>query len=239
RPPPTPEVDKKKTTTPASTLRLVGAVTTPRLAWAVLARRDTPHDQIVLHPGEKVDGATLTKIEHNAVYVDDQGRVERLEMTEAGGPGGMRGVVSARAKRRGANPPTTTPPPPPAPASQPTNPPITTGPSPTVASSHIARAEYEAMLAKGVAWLAGVVVTPWHREKELAGYQIDFSGQRADLKKIGLLPHDVIERIDGIAVTDTPKVTQWVNQLKNRSAVQVELLRDGQTLILNLQVDKS
>ncbi|MBF0180935.1 MAG: hypothetical protein HQM03_13005 [Magnetococcales bacterium] len=191
-------------------LNLIGAMILPKLSWAVLTRKANPNVQIVLQVGEEVDGATLKKIERRAVLFDNRGRLERIEMVDPVGKPDPSPMTAQAA----------------APASRSAN------------VRLLPRAEYDAMLAKGMELLTGVNLSPFYQGKDAAGYRVKFPDNKSELQKIGLASEDVIRQVNGIPVTDMPRITQLAAQLKTQSSVRIDLMRDNQPATIELQIEK-
>ncbi|MBF0190916.1 MAG: hypothetical protein HQL99_07155 [Magnetococcales bacterium] len=192
-------------------LNLIGAMILPQLSWAILTRKKDPNTQIVLQIGEEVDGAFLKRIERNAVYFDNRGRMERIAMqdrlkSDSAGLGGAQSVAGATAGAAVA----------------------------TVQT--IPRQEYDAMLNKGMGLLAGVNITPFYQGKDSVGYRVKFPDSRTEFTKMGLMPDDVIQQVNGISVIDAQKIGQLTNQLKGISTLRIDVLRDNQPKSIELAI---
>ncbi|MBF0271000.1 MAG: hypothetical protein HQL98_02835 [Magnetococcales bacterium] len=192
-------------------LNLIGSMILPHLSWAILTRKKDPNSQIVLQIGEEVDGAYLKRIERNAVYFENRGRMERIAMQdrlkpETAGGGASQAVMGS-------------------------------APATAVATVQtIPRPEYDAMLNKGMGLLAGVNITPFYQGKDSLGYRVKFPDSKTEFTKLGLQPDDVIQQVNGISVTDAQKIGQLANQLKGMSTLRIDLLRDNQPKSIELTI---
>ncbi len=203
--PPPPEV-KQVVVDSNLELNLIGAMILPQTSWAILTRKKDVNRQIVLQVGEDVDGATLKKIEREAVYFDNHGRLERIVMQDKltqdqlGADGSIKGMSSA-------------------------------------AIQSLSRSEYEGLLSKGMGLLAGVNITPFYTGKESIGYQVRYPESKEEFKKVGLESNDVIQKVNGISVLDTSKITQLSNQLRAQSTLRIELMRNNQPQTIEINIE--
>lgn len=100
----------------------------------------------------------------------------------------------------------------------------------------LSREEYAAMLSKGMGLLAGVNITPFYQGKDSVGYQVKFPDSNMEFKKVGLTSEDVIQQVNGISVTDTAQIQQLANQLQGQSALRIDLLRNNQSHVIELNI---
>ncbi|MEO5347610.1 MAG: hypothetical protein H7834_14725 [Magnetococcus sp. YQC-9] len=212
KPPVPPPVVKETVVDSKLELNLIGSMLLPQHSWAVLTRKKDPNNQIVLQIGEEVDGAFLKKIERNAVYFDNRGRIERIVMLDALRPEGAAGQLATSGAA--------------SPASA----------STTATLGTLTRQEYDTMLGKGMGLLAGVNITPFYQGSDSVGYRLKFSESKTEFTKLGLVNDDVIRQVNGIPVTDPQKIGQLAGQLKGLSSVRIDMIRDNQPMTLELTI---
>ncbi|MBF0339612.1 MAG: hypothetical protein HQL95_01445 [Magnetococcales bacterium] len=190
-------------------LMLIGSMVLPHDSRAVMTRKKDPNNQMVLQVGDEVDGAYLKKIERHAVYFENRGRTERIVM-----PDGLKPEPSAAATPAAG----------------------TAQPSAPSSSSTLPRAEYEAMIGKGMNLLAGVNVTPFYQGSDALGYRVKFADAKPEFTRIGLANEDVIQKVNGISVTDAQKISELAGKLKGLGTIRIDLLRDNQPKTIELSI---
>jgi len=70
----------------------------------------------------------------------------------------------------------------------------------------------------------------------LRGWRMDRIRKNSFWEKSGIQNGDVIEEINGVALTDAGQSVKTLQQLRNESEVDIKLNRGGQKIILNLKV---
>ncbi|MBF0147673.1 MAG: hypothetical protein HQL84_15955 [Magnetococcales bacterium] len=196
---------------------LLGVMVQPQTSWAVLIRKSSPNDQIMVHEGEQIDGAWLKKVDRNAIHLDHQGQRVTIEMQ----PETQRQKQLIDSNDAKVSPSSN-------------NAKVF---SPSNAPRSIKRTDFEAMLAKGMGLLAGVKITPSYVNQLLSGYEVVFINENSELKKTGLISHDIISAINDVSVTDTARLQQGLDQIKDQSSLRIDLVRQYQSMTLTLNVE--
>ncbi len=96
--------------------------------------------------------------------------------------------------------------------------------------------EYRDTLLTNPQQLMDVVqVRPYHRNG-VTGYQINPGRDTAMFEQLGLLPNDVVTRVNGIRLDNPARGLNILRSLKNGAQVTVEIVRDGapQTMTVDL-----
>ena len=218
-PPPPPPVEKAVETELA--LELIGTMVLPNDAsWAILLSNGNRQKQISLRLGEEVDGAILERIERNAVFLRNNGRLEKLSMAGAESMAKRRAISDGSGKREKK-------------------------PHHKKAAKRrrkkgrtLSRQAYTRLLSKGMGILAGVNITPYYRGADSVGYRLKFSKDNADMRQLGLLNGDVVKKVNGISVLDQKKFSRYAPQLKKQSSVRFEILRNNRPKTIQLRIEK-
>lgn len=71
---------------------------------------------------------------------------------------------------------------------------------------------------------------------EITGFRMFQFDEGSMFHKLGMKDGDVVREINGVPLNNVAKTIQFLNGLKQESNVQVEIMRDGQPVTLNLNV---
>ena len=208
-------------------LILIGAMILPgNGSWAVLIRKNSKNKQMSLRRGEEVDGALLERIERNAVFFRNDGRLEKIvrETLKMAEP--LQANIKA-AKPLQAN----------IKAAKPLQGNIkVAGEGKTPLSKHISRRRYEGLLSRGVGMLTDLNVQPFLHNGQAEGYRISFKKDMPDLRFLGLSNGDVITKVNGVSVMDTRAIGGLTTGMRDFNALNFELIRDNRTKKLNVDI---
>ena len=72
---------------------------------------------------------------------------------------------------------------------------------------------------------------------DIIGYKIRPGRDRDSFSELGLQNNDIVTEINGIALTDSGSVTKVYREMRTATSASVEILRDGQSLQLNIELD--
>ena len=185
-------------------LKLIGTMVLPGDASrAVLVRKkERRGKQLHLKVGEKVDGATLERIERNEVFFRNGSRLEKISMGEGGVKKNTGKKPSASRKNRANR-------------------------EKSVQKS-LSKQNYHAILDKGLKVLKGVNTTPYYQGSKTDGYRLQFKNDRSDFKAFGLTSGDVIRKVNDIPVSDMSRIKQFSKGLKDLSEIRLDILRRDQ-----------
>jgi general secretion pathway protein C len=73
---------------------------------------------------------------------------------------------------------------------------------------------------------------------QLKGYQLADNPYMPALREAGLMPGDVVTRVNGIAVTDQARAAEMFNQLSNAGHVDLEVERGGVPTSLSVNLGR-
>jgi len=87
--------------------------------------------------------------------------------------------------------------------------------------------------------LAGIIQTQPYMgaNGQLSGYRIEPGKDPALFQRYGLQPGDVVTAINGVPLNSTSNAFEILRGLQSRDSVQVELLRNGASQMVNLQIE--
>ena len=206
-PPPPPPPEETVVVTELA-LDLIGTMVLPdQASWGILVRRGRANLQLVLRVGEEVDGAILERIERNAVYLRNHGRLEKLSMV--GSEDDRITDLSSQKK---------------------------ISPNVQDKNNTISRHVYSQLLSKGMGLLSGVNIMPFYQGGNSVGYQLKFSEDNPDMHQFGLQNGDVIKKVSGISVLDQKKLSQFAPQLRSQTALTIEVLRNNRPETLHISI---
>jgi len=81
-------------------------------------------------------------------------------------------------------------------------------------------------------------VQPVMENGQLKGYQLGDNPYMPALREAGLMPGDVVTRVNGIAVTDQARAAEVVNQLSTAGHVDLEVERGGTPITISVNLGK-
>ncbi|MFQ5469885.1 MAG: type II secretion system protein GspC [Gammaproteobacteria bacterium] len=96
--------------------------------------------------------------------------------------------------------------------------------------------QYRQMIVNNPQRIADLVRVQPHREGgRFVGYRLQPGRDRALFSQVGLLPGDVVTAVNGIQIDNPAKGFNVMNQLKESSQINVNILRNGvpQSIVLN------
>ncbi len=71
----------------------------------------------------------------------------------------------------------------------------------------------------------------------IVGYKIRPGRDRELFTELGLQTNDIVTEINGIALTSSGSVTQVYREMRTATSAAIEILRDGQSLQMNIELD--
>lgn len=81
-------------------------------------------------------------------------------------------------------------------------------------------------------------IQPVMENGQLKGYQLADNPYMPALREAGLMPGDVVTRVNGIAVTDQARAAEMLNQLSNAGRVDLEIERGGVPTSLSVNLGR-
>lgn len=169
--------------------------------------------QILYHLGDQIPGAgELVDVQKSGVRIRQGSRQEVLELSlqdDAQGQPIPIAVVS---------------------------PPVSRLPGPL--KKILDRREVDAAVSDLSKLLSEARAYPFFRNGKIVGYEINVLNPESFYTRIGLIPGDVLTRVNGLEVRDPGQVFSFFQQVKNERTVKVDLLRHGQeptTLLLEIR----
>ncbi len=202
-------------------LKLLGVYTAEpaESAMAIISSNGKP--EAVFRVGETITGrAVLKEVLQNEVRIDNGGRIEKLELPEAvassGGsnfanlPGGN--LQPQQQAGAGSN-----------------DQPIQLPDSPKAIRDELVK--NPAMLGKLVS------AVPYRENGRILGYKITPKQQDGLLANYGVLPGDVITRVNGIALANQKNAIRALRKLVKAPSIDISILRDGAELPVSIALE--
>ncbi len=209
---PQPVVDTKLN------LKLIGVYTADpaESAMAIISSNGKPEE--VFRVGETITGrAVLTEVLQNEVRIDNAGREEKLILPEI--------VASTGSNISNANLPGANI----AQQAQGNNAPIELPDSPK---------EIRDTLVKNPAILNKLVsAVPYRENGRILGYKITPKQQDGLLANYGVLPGDVVTRVNGIALANQKNAIRALRKLVKAPSIDISILRDGAELPVSIALE--
>lgn len=101
---------------------------------------------------------------------------------------------------------------------------------------HLSRARFNQLVAKGMSVLSGVKMTPFYQGAKSVGYRLTFSENHEEMRQLGLMDGDIIQKVNGMRVMDRKKLAQFASSLKRQSSLKIELLRQDRRETIHLSI---
>jgi len=200
-------------------LKLIGVYTAEpkESAMAIISSNGKPEE--VFRVGETITGrAVLTEVLQNEVRIDNAGREEKLILPETvASTGGnnnanLPGAGLAQQAQGGGN-----------------GTPIQLPESPK---------EIRDTLVKNPAMLNKLVsAVPYRENGRILGYKITPKQQDGLLANYGVLPGDVVTRVNGIALANQKNAIRALRKLVKAPSIDISILRDGAELPVSIALE--
>jgi len=210
---PQPVVDTKLN------LKLVGVYTAEpkENAMAILISDNKPEE--VFRVGETITGrAVLIEVLQNEVLIDNAGRTEKVKLPEKVASSGgnfnanLPGSTVGQQQQNAGN-----------------EAPITLPDSPK---------DIRDTLVKNPAMLSKLVsAVPYRENGRILGYKITPKQQDGMLANYGVLPGDVITRVNGIALANQKNAIRALRKLVKAPSIDISILRDGAELPVSIALE--
>lgn len=71
---------------------------------------------------------------------------------------------------------------------------------------------------------------------QIKGFSVTEITQNSVYSKLGLQNGDVVSTINGVALNDAARAIQTLNSLRNESSIELDIIRDGQPVVLKVNV---
>lgn len=158
--------------------------------------------QLIYRLGDQIPGGgELVEIQKTGVRIQDGSRQELLELSlQDDAQGQPIPVVSAPVSR-----------------------------DPTQLRKILDRREVDAAVSDLNKLLSEARAYPFFRNGKVIGYEVTIMNPESFYARIGLIPGDVLTRVNGHEVRDPGQVFSLIQQTKNERTVKLDLLRHGQT----------
>lgn len=72
---------------------------------------------------------------------------------------------------------------------------------------------------------------------KMVGYRVRPGRDRALFDQVGLLNNDIVTEVNGIEISDPKKIREVYKSLRTATQAQLNVLRDGQSYIINISLD--
>lgn len=82
-----------------------------------------------------------------------------------------------------------------------------------------------------------MTLAPQSQGGQLQGFRVNPGSDASLFNALGLQPGDLLVAVDGIPVSDTPQMMALTSRLQSASAVEVELLRGNEKIIISLEME--
>ena len=198
-------------------LKLLGVYTAEpaEAAMAIISSNGKPEE--VFRVGETITGrAVLIEVLQNEVRIDNSGRIEKLELPEsAPSTGGNTNLANLPGGNLQAN------------ASN--DAPIQLPDSPKAIRDELVK--NPAILGKLVS------AVPFRQNGRILGYKITPKQQDGLLANYGVLPGDVITRVNGIALANQKNAIRALRKLVKAPSIDISILRDGAELPISIALE--
>jgi general secretion pathway protein C len=179
-------------------------------------------DVLVLKQGLPLEGYTLNGIDGEKALLNYNGTDFTIELQDSG-------LTSAPAAPAVSAPPA---------RAQPFRP-QTAAPPVTEGTENITlnRNELTGQLKDINKVISTLLASPTYMDKELVGYRIVRMQNESPVRQLGILPGDVINRINGEELTNPQILFNMLQQAADISAISVDITRDGvkKTLFVEIQ----
>jgi general secretion pathway protein C len=181
-------------------------------------------DVLVLRRGETLEGYSLKNIEGETAVVTVNGVDYILELQD-----GLKDGAAAASPQS-----------PPARSAQPYRPPQNnTAAQVTEGTENITleRSELTGQLKDINKVISTLLASPTYEDKELVGYRIVRMQNESPVRQLGILPGDIINRINGETLTNPQIFFNMLQQVADISAISVDITRNGikKTLFVEIQ----
>ena len=201
-------------------LKLLGVYTAEpaESATAIISSNGKPEE--VFRVGETITGrAVLKEVLQNEVRIDNAGRIEKLELPEAVASGGSTnfanlpgGNLQQQQAGGGSG-----------------DAPIQLPDSPKAIRDELVK--NPAILGKLVS------AVPYRENGRILGYKITPKQQDGLLANYGVLPGDVITRVNGIALANQKNAIRALRKLVKAPSIDISILRDGAELPVSIALE--
>lgn len=201
-------------------LKLLGVYTAEpaEAAMAIISSNGKPEE--VFRVGETITGsAVLVEVLQNEVRIDNSGRIEKLELPESapstGGGTNLANLPGGNLQQSNGV------------ASN--DAPIQLPDSPKAIRDELVK--NPAILGKLVS------AVPFRENGRILGYKITPKQQNGLLANYGVLPGDVITRVNGIALANQKNAIRALRKLVKAPSIDISILRDGAELPISIALE--
>ncbi len=198
-------------------LKLLGVYTAEPAdaAMAIISSNGKPEE--VFRVGETITGrAVLIEVLQNEVRIDNSGRIEKLELPESapstGGGNNLANLPGGNLQANASN-----------------DAPIQLPDSPKAIRDELVK--NPAILGKLVS------AVPFRQNGRILGYKITPKQQDGLLANYGVLPGDVITRVNGIALANQKNAIRALRKLVKAPSIDISILRDGAELPISIALE--
>jgi len=202
-------------------LKLVGVYTAEPADRAIAIISSDGKPEEVFRVGETITGrAVLAEVKQNEVVIDNAGRKETVKLPEiaastGGSQQGLENLPGAASNQGGGV--------------QASNEPIQLPDSPK---------EIRDTLVSNPAILNKLVsAVPYRENGRILGYKITPKQQDGVLANYGVLPGDVITRVNGIALANQKNAIRALRKLVKAPSIDLSILRDGAELPVSIALE--
>ncbi len=202
-------------------LKLLGVYTAEpaEAAMAIISSNGKPEE--VFRVGETITGrAVLKEVLQNEVRIDNSGRIEKLQLPEAapasGGSANFANLPGGNLQQQTAS---------------------NASGDAQIQLPESPR-EIRDQLVKNPAILGKLVsAVPFRENGRILGYRITPKQQDGLLANYGVLPGDVITRVNGIALANQKNAIRALRKLVKAPSIDISILRDGAELPVSISLE--
>lgn len=202
-------------------LKLVGVYTANPAdsAMAIISSDGKPEE--VFRVGETITGrAKLVEVLQNEVHIDNNGRIEKVKLPEKVASTGGNNLANLPGNNAGQQQQA---------QGNGSNEPIQLPESPKAIRDELVR--NPALLSKLVS------AVPYRENGRILGYRITPKQQDGLLANYGVLPGDVITRVNGIALANQKNAIRALRKLVKAPSIDISILRDGAELPVSIALE--
>lgn len=77
----------------------------------------------------------------------------------------------------------------------------------------------------------------YREDGKMLGYRVRPGRERELFDQVGLKMNDIVTSVNGIRVDDPKQIRMVYQSLKTATSAQLEVMRDGETSIINISLD--
>ncbi|MBE0505868.1 MAG: type II secretion system protein GspC [Marinospirillum sp.] len=190
-------------------------------------------DRTLSEGDELEQGIRLVSIRKDALVFDRNGQLEQVTLNLDNKPARQQGITEQQRAAESSN------------ARQPAQPTQQQQSSAAVQERVGTRvledtfgADFRASLLRDPLQLMRYITLAPHNEGgQLQGFRINPGSDASLFNALGLQPGDLLVAVDGVAVSDTAQMMALTTRLQSASAVDVELLRGNERLMISLEME--